>query len=51
MPLQLSSAAITERNFPLPTSIKKTFTWGAHTVTLETGEVARQAGEIGRAHV
>jgi polyribonucleotide nucleotidyltransferase len=28
----------------LPTSIKKTFTWGAHTVTFETGEVARQAG-------
>jgi polyribonucleotide nucleotidyltransferase len=28
----------------LPTSTKKTFTWGAHTVTLETGEVARQAG-------
>ncbi|MDR0717685.1 MAG: polyribonucleotide nucleotidyltransferase [Azoarcus sp.] len=26
------------------TSIKKTFTWGAHTVTLETGEIARQAG-------
>jgi polyribonucleotide nucleotidyltransferase len=28
----------------LLTSIKKTFTWGAHTVTLETGEIARQAG-------
>jgi len=28
----------------LPTAIKKTFTYGAHTVTLETGEVARQAG-------
>ncbi|MDR1463592.1 MAG: polyribonucleotide nucleotidyltransferase [Azoarcus sp.] len=28
----------------MPTSTKKTFTWGAHTVTLETGEVARQAG-------
>ncbi|MDR0701718.1 MAG: polyribonucleotide nucleotidyltransferase [Azoarcus sp.] len=28
----------------MPTPIKKTFTWGAHTVTLETGEVARQAG-------
>ena len=25
-------------------SIKKTFTYGAHTVTLETGEIARQAG-------
>lgn len=28
----------------MPTAIKKTFTYGAHTVTLETGEVARQAG-------
>ncbi|MDR2092133.1 MAG: polyribonucleotide nucleotidyltransferase [Azoarcus sp.] len=28
----------------MPTPVKKTFTWGAHTVTLETGEVARQAG-------
>ncbi|MDR0634327.1 MAG: polyribonucleotide nucleotidyltransferase, partial [Azoarcus sp.] len=28
----------------MPTSIQKTFTWGAHTVTLETGEIARQAG-------
>jgi len=28
----------------LPTAIKKTFAYGAHTVTLETGEVARQAG-------
>jgi len=28
----------------LPTAIKKTFAFGAHTVTLETGEVARQAG-------
>jgi polyribonucleotide nucleotidyltransferase len=27
----------------LPTAIKKTFAYGAHTVTLETGEVARQA--------
>jgi len=27
----------------LPTAIKKTFTYGSHTVTLETGEVARQA--------
>ncbi|MBI4986912.1 MAG: polyribonucleotide nucleotidyltransferase [Rhodocyclales bacterium] len=26
------------------TSIKKTFTYGAHTVTLETGEIARQSG-------
>ena len=24
--------------------IKKTFTYGAHQVTLETGEIARQAG-------
>jgi polyribonucleotide nucleotidyltransferase len=28
----------------LPQAIKKTFAYGAHTVTLETGEVARQAG-------
>ncbi|MCL2162150.1 MAG: polyribonucleotide nucleotidyltransferase, partial [Betaproteobacteria bacterium] len=28
----------------MPTPTKKTFTWGAHTVTLETGEIARQAG-------
>ncbi|MDR2032195.1 MAG: polyribonucleotide nucleotidyltransferase [Azoarcus sp.] len=28
----------------MPTSIKKTFIWGAHDVTLETGEIARQAG-------
>ncbi|MDR0843258.1 MAG: polyribonucleotide nucleotidyltransferase, partial [Acidobacteriota bacterium] len=28
----------------MPTSTKKTFTYGAHTVTLETGEIARQAG-------
>ncbi|THF67132.1 polyribonucleotide nucleotidyltransferase [Pseudothauera nasutitermitis] len=28
----------------MPNAIKKTFTYGAHTVTLETGEVARQAG-------
>ncbi|MBR0564859.1 polyribonucleotide nucleotidyltransferase [Azoarcus sp. L1K30] len=28
----------------MPTSIKKTFAYGAHTVTLETGEIARQAG-------
>uniref|UniRef100_UPI0038BB9969 polyribonucleotide nucleotidyltransferase n=1 Tax=Nitrogeniibacter aestuarii TaxID=2815343 RepID=UPI0038BB9969 len=28
---------------PLPTAFKKTFAYGAHTVTLETGEVARQA--------
>ncbi|NML25399.1 polyribonucleotide nucleotidyltransferase [Zoogloea dura] len=27
----------------MPTAIKKTFTYGSHTVTLETGEVARQA--------
>ena len=24
--------------------VTKTFTWGSHTVTLETGEIARQAG-------
>jgi polyribonucleotide nucleotidyltransferase len=28
----------------LPYAIKKTFAYGAHTVTLETGEIARQAG-------
>ncbi len=28
----------------MPQSIKKTFAYGAHTVTIETGEVARQAG-------
>lgn len=28
----------------MPQSIQKTFTYGAHTVTLETGEIARQAG-------
>jgi len=28
----------------LPTAIKKTFAYGAHTVHLETGEIARQAG-------
>ncbi|NMG70806.1 polyribonucleotide nucleotidyltransferase [Parazoarcus communis] len=28
----------------MPTSIKKTFAYGAHSVTLETGEIARQAG-------
>ncbi len=27
----------------MPTAIKKTFTYGSHTVTLETGEIARQA--------
>jgi polyribonucleotide nucleotidyltransferase len=27
----------------LPTAIKKSFTYGSHTVTMETGEVARQA--------
>jgi polyribonucleotide nucleotidyltransferase len=27
----------------LPTAIKKTFTYGAHQVTLETGEIARQS--------
>ena len=30
--------------FPLPASIQKTFTWGAHTVILETGGIARQTG-------
>ncbi|NMG27839.1 polyribonucleotide nucleotidyltransferase [Aromatoleum evansii] len=28
----------------MPTAIKKTFAYGAHTVTIETGEIARQAG-------
>ncbi|WP_114649702.1 polyribonucleotide nucleotidyltransferase [Pseudothauera hydrothermalis] len=28
----------------MPYAIKKTFAYGAHTVTLETGEIARQAG-------
>ncbi|MCB1961961.1 MAG: polyribonucleotide nucleotidyltransferase [Rhodocyclaceae bacterium] len=28
----------------MPNAIKKTFAYGAHSVTLETGEVARQAG-------
>ena len=28
----------------MPTAIKKSFTYGNHTVTLETGEIARQAG-------
>jgi len=42
---QLSSAASTYRKeFILPNAIKKTFAYGAHTVTLETGEIARQAG-------
>ena len=27
----------------MPTAIKKSFTYGSHTVTMETGEVARQA--------
>jgi ribonuclease PH len=31
------------KGHPLPTAIKKSFTYGSHTVTLETGEVARQA--------
>lgn len=26
------------------TAFKKSFTYGAHTVTLETGEIARQSG-------
>src|SRR5690606_23403867 len=33
-----------QKEFTLPTAIKKTFAYGAHTVTLETGEIARQAG-------
>ncbi len=28
----------------MPQAIKKSFTYGSHTVTLETGEIARQAG-------
>jgi len=28
------------------TIVKKTFTWGAHQVTLETGEIGRQAGAV-----
>lgn len=31
------------KGYPLPTAIKKSFTYGSHTVTLETGEIARQA--------
>ena len=31
------------KGHPLPTAIKKSFTYGSHTVTLETGEIARQA--------
>ncbi len=31
------------KGHPLPTAIKKSFTYGSHTVTMETGEVARQA--------
>ncbi|WP_398308732.1 polyribonucleotide nucleotidyltransferase [Zoogloea sp.] len=31
------------KGHPLPIAIKKSFTYGSHTVTLETGEVARQA--------
>ena len=31
------------KGYPLPTAIKKSFTYGSHTVTMETGEVARQA--------
>ena len=27
----------------MPQAIKKSFTYGAHTVTLETGEISRQA--------
>ena len=38
-PLMMKGYTLLELN---PT--KKTFNYGAHTVTLETGEVARQAG-------
>jgi polyribonucleotide nucleotidyltransferase len=31
------------KGIALPTAIKKTFAYGPHTVTLETGEIARQA--------
>src|SRR5574343_660572 len=31
------------KGHPLPTAIKKSFTYGSHTVILETGEIARQA--------
>ncbi len=31
------------KGHPLPIAIKKTFTYGSHTVTMETGEIARQA--------
>ena len=31
------------KGHPLPTAIKKSFTYGSHTVTMETGAVARQA--------
>jgi polyribonucleotide nucleotidyltransferase len=37
-------AALIVKGIPLLNAIKKTFAYGAHTVTLETGEVARQAG-------
>src|SRR4051812_28556909 len=40
-------AAITAsgiRGNNVPTAIKKTITYGQHTLTLETGEIARQAG-------
>jgi polyribonucleotide nucleotidyltransferase len=36
--------SIFRKEFILPQAIKKTFAYGAHTVTLETGEIARQAG-------
>jgi polyribonucleotide nucleotidyltransferase len=32
------------KDFSVLTPIKKTFNYGAHTVTLETGEIARQSG-------
>jgi polyribonucleotide nucleotidyltransferase len=43
-PYTHQSAAPRSKESILPTSIKKTFTYGSHTVTLETGEIARQAG-------
>src|SRR5205085_9436318 len=33
-----------EKNMSMFNKVTKTFQWGQHSVTLETGEVARQAG-------
>src|SRR3954470_3653166 len=33
-----------EKNMTMFNKVTKTFQWGSHTVTLETGEIARQAG-------